>query len=823
MKEKKHFLLGKIEPRDITAEMRESYLDYAMSVIVSRALPDVRDGLKPVHRRILYSMHEMGLAHNARFRKSSAIIGDCLGKYHPHGDVAVYDAMVRLAQSFSLRYPLVDGQGNFGSIDGDAVAAHRYTEARMSRLAEEILKDIEKDTVNFQDNYDKTRTEPTVMPSTIPQLLLNGAVGIAVGMATNIPPHNLREILGAAIYLIDNSEASVDDLMNFVKGPDFPTGATIFDVSAIRDAYMTGRGSVVIRGTAEVVENKEDGSYDIIISEFPYQVNKAEFLIKVAQLVKDKKLEGIKDLRDESNKDGIRAVIECKKDAYPNKIINQLYKDTQLQTTLHINMLALVDGIQPRVLGLKQILEEYLKHRQVVVRRRTEFDLKEANRRLHILEGLKLAIDNIDAVIKLIRESDDKNNARENLIKKFKLSEIQANAILDMRLSQLAKLQRAEIENEIKEKKLLIQKLEKILSSIKNILAVIKDELVELKSKYGDDRKTKVNPNKVDTFSQEDLIPDEVGIVVITRDGYIKRLPPEIFKTQIRGGKGVIGMDVKDTDVVDQFFSTTAHCDLLFFTTRGRVFKLKAYEIPFASRTAKGQALVNFLQLGYNEKVSVALSVKGFAKDKSKYVVMVTSSGVIKKVAVDSFDNVRRSGLIALKLKQNDDLEWVKQSSGKDEIILVTSLGKCIRFKEGDVRAMGRNASGVRGIRLKPGDKVVGMDVISAQGEKEADCELLIVTSLGFGKRTSTLQYRGQKRGGSGVKTAKITNKIGKIIKGFIIGSGQGELEVIIISQKGQVIRLPYKSISKLSRATQGVRLMRMKEVQDSVASVALV
>ncbi len=820
--EKKHFLVGKIEPRDITDEMKESYLDYAMSVIVARALPDVRDGLKPVHRRILYSMHEMGLTHSAKFRKSAAIVGDCLGKYHPHGDVAVYDALVRLAQSFSLRYPLVDGQGNFGSIDGDSVAAQRYTEARMSNLAEELLKDIEKDTVNFQDNYDKTRKEPTVLPSTIPQLLLNGTVGIAVGMATNIPPHNFKEVLDAVIYLIENPEASVDDLMKFIKGPDFPTGATIFDKPAIREAYATGKGSIVIRGTAEIVEN-ESGLYDIIISEFPYQVNKAEFVIKVAQLIKDKKIEGIRDLRDESNKEGIRVVIECKKDAYTNKIINQLYRDTQLQTVLHMNMLALVDGIQPRVLSLKQVLEEYIKHRQVVIRRRSEFDLAETKRRLHILDGLKKAIDNIDAVIKVIKKSDDKNQARVNLINKFTLTEIQANAILDMRLSQLAKLQTVEIENELKEKNLLAKKLTDLLASPKKILNVIKDELTWLRSKYGDDRKTKVNPSKIDAFSSEDLIPDEAGIIVITRDGYIKRLPSTTFKTQLRGGKGVMGIDVKETDAVEQFFSTTAHCDLLFFTTRGRVFKLKAYEVPLASRTAKGSVLVNFLQLGYNEKVSAVLSIHGSAKGQYKHVVMVTKNGVIKKVNIDSFDNVRRSGLIVLKLKQNDDLEWVKQSTGKDEIVLITSLGQCIRFKESNIRVMGRNAGGVRGIRLKGLDVVIGMDIVYTQDPKQKDHELLIVTSLGFGKRTSLSQYRLQGRGGSGIKTAKITSKIGKIIKGVIISGSQEELEVVIISQKGQVIRLPYKSVSKLSRSTQGVRLIRIKDTQDNVASVAII
>ena len=629
----------------IVVEMQNSYLDYAMSVIVQRALPDVRDGLKPVHRRILYGMMELGLFHSRPYRKSARIVGDVLGKYHPHGDVSVYDAMVRMAQEWSLRYMLVQGQGNFGSIDGDSPAAMRYTEARMRGIAEELLADLKKDTVDFRPNYDGSQKEPVVFPAKIPNLIINGTVGIAVGMASSIPPHNLSEICDAVMYLIDHPDASGEELLKFVKGPDFPTGGVIYDKKEIQQAYLTGKGRVVTRGRAEIIETK-NGTYNILITEIPYQVNKATMLEKIADLVRSKTIEGVKDLRDESTQAGIRVVVELKKDAYANKVLNQLYKYTQLQDNFYVNMLALVDGLQPQVLTLKMILEEFLKHRNVVVVRRTRFDLKKAEDRAHILEGLMIALNKIDAVIKVIKESKDKDVARENLMKKFKLSEVQSIAILEMRLQNLANLERLKIETELQEKRKLIAELTALLKSPKKIFQVIKTELVEIKEKYGDKRKTEVVAHPVDKFSVEDLIPNEAAMVVITRDGYIKRLAPDTFKTQSRGGKGVMGLTTKEQDVVEHFFATTTHADMMFFTTTGRVFKLKAYDVPQASRTAKGQALVNFLQLGNGESVTSVLSVEDLSQNG--YLVMVTKNGVIKKVDVASFANVRRSGLIAI-------------------------------------------------------------------------------------------------------------------------------------------------------------------------------
>ncbi len=814
------FDIGKVENKNIVTEMQESYLDYAMSVIVARALPDVRDGLKPVHRRILYAMWQLGLKSNSKYRKSAMVVGEVLGKYHPHGDVAVYDSMVRMAQDFSLRYTLINGQGNFGSVDGDNAAAMRYTESKLQALAEELLFDLDKETVRFVDNYDSSTTEPSVLPAKIPNLLINGGMGIAVGMATNIPPHNLGETIDATLCLIDNPEATIEDLMCFIKGPDLPTGGIIFDKAEIQNTYTTGHGSIITRGVAEIVEEKN--GHQIIISEFPYQVNKSEVIINIANLVRDKQIEGIKDIRDESNKDGIRVVIELKRDSFPNKILNQLYKFTALQNTIHVNLLALVDGIQPKVLSLKSILEEYIKHRQTVVRARTQFELKEAQARVHILLGLKIALDNIDAIIKLIKSSADRNDARENLMKKYKLSEIQSNAILDMRFGQLAKLQRFEIENELKEKQLLIKHLQEILSSPKKLMGIIKAELNHIKEKYADERRTKIVPTKLTDFNQEDIIPDEPTVVVITKDGYIKRLSPDIFKAQTRGGKGVIGIETKAEDVVDQFLSATTHNDLLCFTTRGRVFKIKVYEVSLTSRTAKGQALVNFLNLQENEKVSVTLPLTKTHKSDAQYLVMITKRGVIKKVAIKFFENVRKSGLTAIKLKPDDCLEWVKPSSGKDQIMLVTTLGKSIRFKESNVREMGRVAGGVRGIRLAPKDEIVSMDIVSDAVKQKK--ELLVITTLGFGKRTDLNQYRIQARGGSGIKTAKITPKIGKIIKAFVVDSELSEsLDLIIISQNGQVIRLHYKEVNKLGRTTQGVRVMRFKQNDDLVASIALV
>ena len=813
--------LAKIKAREITDEMKESYLDYAMSVIVSRALPDVRDGLKPVHRRILYAMWDIGLKPSAKFRKSATVVGEVLGKYHPHGDTAVYDSMVRLAQDFSMRYPLVWGQGNFGSMDGDSAAAMRYTEAKLKPITEQMLTDLEKDTVNFIPNYDGSQKEPQVLPAKLPNLLLNGTLGIAVGMATSIPPHNLGELCDGITHLIDNPGASLDDLMKFIKGPDFPTGAHIFNHADIKQAYATGKGGIVMRGQAEIIEAKNN-DFKIIISSVPYQVNKAALIEKIADLVKNKKIEGIRDLRDESSKGEVRVVIDLKKDTYPKKILNQIYKHTSLQSSFHVNMLALIDGIQPRVLTLKMILEEYIKHQQVVIRRKTEFELNKAKDRAHILEGLILALKKIDAVIKTIKASKDRETAKINLMKKFKLTERQSIAILEMKLQQLANMESRKITDELAEKKKLITELQNLLKSPKKILTVIKKELIAIKEKFADGRKTKIFRNAVDQFSTEDLIPDEATIVVITRDGYIKRLPPETFKSQARGGKGVIGLATKEKDAVEELFTTSTHKDILFFTTRGRVFQLKAYEIPVASRIAKGQSIVNFLQLAPNEKISSVLSLAEL--EKYKFLVMATQAGTVKKVALEQFTNVRRSGIITIKLKGNDILRWVKPSAGKDEIMLATALGQSIRFKETDLRAMGRSAAGVHGIRVKKGDEVIGMGIINELNKKGF---VFALSKNGTGKLTSLKNYKIQGRGGSGVKTLKITQKTGNLASSFIIDPNNLPLEakgdLIIISAKGQVIRLPLKSVPTLGRDTQGVRLMRLKDTSNEVVNVTLV
>ncbi len=809
----------KIIDQPINREMEESYLNYAMSVIVMRALPDVRDGLKPVHRRILYAMWTIGLRASAKYRKSATVVGEVLGKYHPHGDTAVYDTLVRLAQDFSLRYPLVHGQGNFGSIDGDSAAAMRYTEAKLQKIAEEMLLDIDKNTVDFRPNYDGTHDEPTTLPAKLPNLLLNGTVGIAVGMATSIPPHNLSELCDATCHLIDHPDADVEDLMEYVKGPDFPTAGMVYDIQALKSAYSTGRGGVVMRGRATIEEN--DRGHVIIITELPYQVNKATLVEKIAFLVKEKKLEGIRDLRDESDRTGIRVVIELKRDAYPKKILNRLYKLTQLQETFHYNMVALIDGLQPRVLTLKMLLEEYIKHREIVVTRRTQFDLLKAEDRAHILEGLVMALEKIDAIIKTIKASKNKDEAKTNLIKKFHFSEKQTLAILEMKLHQLANLERVQVEEELKEKKKLIKELKAILSTKKTIQTVVKNEIIELKAKFGDERRTEVIAQPIGSFSQEDLIPKEAAIIMITRDGYIKRLTPDTFKQQNRGGKGIIGLTAKEEDIVDQLFSTNTHADVLFFTSRGRVFQLKAYEVPVASRTAKGQAVVNFLQLGPEEKVTSALSLADMKSSGSKYLVMVTSNGTIKKTKLDAFANVRRSGLIAITLKGKNALEWVKPSTGTDNIILVTSNGQSIRFPEQKIREMGRAAAGVRGIRLHPNDAVVGMDIVNQSATKNT--ELCIVMRNGYGKRSDLKAYKIQGRGGSGIKTAKITDKTGKIVLGFVVTEAQRESDLLIMSKQGQVIRLPLKSVPIIGRATQGVRLMRFKIANDQVASVARV
>ncbi|MDD5043858.1 MAG: DNA gyrase subunit A [Patescibacteria group bacterium] len=811
--------IGKVEQRPIIEEMQESYLDYAMSVIIARALPDVRDGLKPVHRRILYAMWDIGLKPSAKFRKSATIVGEVLGKYHPHGDTAVYDSMVRMAQDFSLRYPLVWGQGNFGSLDGDSAAAYRYTEAKLAPISEEMLLDIEKETVNFRPNFDGSHAEPAVMPSKLPNLLLNGTMGIAVGMATNIPPHNLTELGNGLIHLIDNPNCSTEDLMEHIKGPDFPTRGIIYDINAIKEAYATGRGSIVMRAKTEIVEAKS-GNYNIIVTEIPYQVNKSSLIEKIAALVQDKKIEGIKDLRDESSKGEVRIVIELKKDVFAKKILNRLFNLTQLQETFHVNMLALVDGIQPKVLTLKMVLEEYVKHRQEVVRRRVSFDLERAKERAHILEGLVLALKSIDKIIATIKKSRDKDDAKKNLVQQFRLSDRQAVAILEMKLQQLANLERIKVEQELKEKKKIIQELSEILKSPKRILGIIKDEIKALVAKFGDERRTEIVPHPVGEFRAEDLIPDESTIILITRDGYIKRLPPTTFKTQSRGGKGVIGLTTKEEDVVEQVLTTTTHKDLLFFTTRGRVFQLKAYDVPLTSRTAKGQAIVNFLQLASNEKVSAIISTAEISD--YKYLVMVTKGGLIKKADVKDFEKVRRSGLIAIKLKGDDLLEWVKPSGGNDEIILVTSNGQSIRFKESKVRPMGRAAAGVRGIRLKGKDMVVGMDVVVSSMVSKGMLELFVVMGKGYGKKTNLKFYKVQGRGGSGIKTAAITDKNGKIIFSEVVNS-KDERDILVISANGQVIRIPSKSVSSLGRATQGVRIMKFKEASDYVASVAFI
>lgn len=809
--------IGKTAPAPIVEEVQRSYLEYAMSVIVSRALPDVRDGMKPVHRRILYAMGSLGLRHNTKFRKSAHVVGEVMAKYHPHGDAAIYDSMVRMAQDFSMRHQLVDGQGNFGSMDGDSAAAMRYTEARLKALAEEILADIDKNTVNFIPTYDGSHKEPTVLPAKVPNLLLNGTMGIAVGMATSIPPHNLTELCEGVAAVIENPKISVEELNEIIKGPDFPTGGIIYGKKDILAAYATGKGGIVMRAKAEIQETKS-GQFQIIVTEVPYQVNKAEMIEKIANLVQEKKLEGIKDLRDESNKDGVRVVIELKKDSYPKKILNQLFKMTELQTTFHVNTLALIDGIQPRVLNLKNILEEFVKHRQEVIRRRTEFDLNKAEERAHILEGLKMALDKIDLIIKTIRASKDKDEAKVNLISKFKFTDRQATAILEMRLQQLANLERQKIEDELKEKLALIKELKSILASAAKVFSIIKKETEEIKEKYGEERRTQIVAHGVKEFTTEDLIPNEPTIVMVTTDGYIKRLPPDTFRQQSRGGKGVIGVTTKEEESVEQLHTTNTHDNVLFFTNRGRVFQLMAYDIPQASRTAKGQALVNFLQLAPNEKVTALLPLSNM--ESAKYLVMVTTKGLIKKTSLEDFSNVRRNGLIALKIKPEDNLEWVRPSTGSDEIMIATRRGQAIRFKEKDVREMGRTASGVRGVRLHGDDEVVSMDVVDP---KNKSLEFFSIGENGLGKRTPLSQYKVQGRGGSGIKTAAITDKTGKLIHARVVDAvDANEHDLVMMSAKGQTIRLPFKSIPVTGRATQGVRLMRFKEAGDHVASVTM-
>lgn len=812
------FELGKIINQEITEEVKDSYLAYAMSVIVSRALPDVRDGLKPVHRRILYAMHDLGLYSTAKFRKSAAVVGDVIAKYHPHGDVAVYDSMVRMAQDFSMRYMLIKGQGNFGSIDGDFAAAMRYTEAKLASISSELLADIEKNTVDFQDNYDGTRQEPKVLPTRIPQLLLNGTDGIAVGMATKIPPHNLTEVMNAVSFLVDNPKCGDEDLLQFMQGPDFPTGGIIYNQKDITHAYTNGRGPMVVRAKTEIVELKNN--FQIIITEIPFQVNKSSLIEKIAELVTEKKIEGIKDVRDESDREGLRIVIDTKSDAYPQKILNNLFKFTDLQKTYHLNLLALVDGLQPQVLTLKEVLDQFVGHRKQVIVRRTQFDLNKARDRAHILDGLKIALDRIDAVIKTIRSSETKEIAHKELVSKFKLTPIQATAILEMKLQTLAGLEIKKIEEELDEKIKLIKELESILKSEKKITDIIKKEAVEIKEKYGDERRTKVIKSAIGEFKEEDLVAAEEAVILLTKEGYVKRMSPDTWKTQSRGGKGVIGMTTKEEDVVEISLTCNTHDWLLFFTNKGKVYQSKGYEVPEGSRTAKGRAIVNFLNLGAGEKVSAILPLKEKSGDAEKYVLLSTKNGVIKKTPIEDFENVRRTGIIAIGLKDNDSLSWVKATGGNDDVMLVTKNGMAIRFSEKDVRPMGRGAAGVGGIRLKKGDEIAGTDIIQSSKLKVKSSKLLVIMENGYGKQTDVEEYKTQKRGGSGIKTANITTKTGVIIDARIL-SGEEE-DLIAISQKGQVIRTPLKTVSELGRATQGVRVMKL-ETGDGIASIACI
>lgn len=805
---------NKIISSDVSKEMKDSYLDYAMSVIVSRALPDVRDGLKPVHRRILYTMHEAGLGHSAKFKKSATIVGDALGKYHPHGDAALYDAMARMAQDFRLRYPLVDGQGNWGSIDGDAPAAYRYTEARMTALAEEVLKDIEKDTVDFRPNYDNRLKEPIVLPSVVPQLLINGTLGIAVGMATDIPPHNLSEVIDATIYYIDNSSASTENLMQFVKGPDFPTGGLIFNPKDIHHAYASGRGSIITRGEAEIVEAKK-GGFQIIIDSITYQTNKSELIIKMAELVHEKKLEGIKDIRDESDREGMRIVIDLKSGANPQKVLNYLYKHTDLEKAYHFNMIALVDGIQPQILRLKDLINYFIEHRKIVVERRARFDLNRALERAHILEGLKKALDHIDAVIKTIKASADKEIAHKKLKEKFNFSDKQATAILEMKLQTLAGLERQKIEDELKEKQKLIKELRTLLADPKKILKVIKDELIEIKNKYGDERRTKIVSRAAKIISTEDLIPEKEEVMVLTKGGYVKRTDPANYKAQKRGGMGVVDINTKEEDFVNIFITANTHDDLLFFSDKGKAYQIKMYDLPEGKRATKGKSIVNFIASSPEEKITSVLVYPKSVKDsEDKFLMIVTKQGIIKKVETESFKDVRRNGIAAIKLGKGDELKFAELVSKGDYIILASKKGQSITFKESDVRVMGRTAGGVRGMKLKSADEIVGAGVIKSKDKTQC---LMIISEKGFGKKTGIKNYRLQKRGGSGIKTAKVAKKTGELMTAKVINPEFQE--VIAISQKGQVIRTPLSGIPSLGRQTQGVRIMKLKE-GDSIASL---
>ncbi len=817
-KNSKVVTMDKILPIDVVTEMKESYLAYAMSVITQRALPDVRDGLKPVHRRILYAMHEMGLTSSARFRKSAAVVGDVLGKYHPHGDVAVYDSMVGMAQTFSYRYPFILGQGNFGSIDGDNAAAMRYTEAKMSKISGELLRDLEKETVDFRPNYDQTRKEPIVFPSSVPSLLLNGTLGIAVGMATNIPPHNLAEVLDATTHLIENEDATTEDLMQFIKGPDFPTGGIAYGYKDMLHAYSGGRGGVVCRGEAEILEQK-DGNFSIIITSIPFRVNKSNLIMAIAELVQEKKLEGIKGLRDESTKD-IRIVIDLKSSAHPEKVLNYIYKNTQLESNFNFNIVALVDGV-PQTLSLKSILEQFVLHRKEVVKRRSAYDLRRAEEREHILLGLKKALDKIDRVISVIRASKNSQIAKFNLMKEFKFSELQAIAILEMKLSKLAGLERQAVEDELAEKQKFIAEMKDLLASPKKILKTIAGELAEIRATYTDERRTRIVKGGVKEISDEDLIPEKETMLVLTAGGYVKCTDPSEYRAQKRGGVGVIDLETKEEDFVTMLVSGSTHSNLLFFTNLGKVYQMKMYDIPEARRATRGKSIMNFLSLGTEEKVNSILAMPKDIDKSPTSLMLVTKNGTAKKMSSESFKDVRRSGIIAIRLDKDDQLISALVTAKNDEVMIATAEGQSIRFKESDIREMGRTAGGVRGIKLGKDDEVIGVDVIKNNQQKAGGgAAFLTMSANGFGKKTDLKEYKVQKRGGSGIKTAKVTPKTGKLIVAKVLNGEEQEL--IAMSKKGQVIRTALNDISSLGRQTQGVTIMRLRG-GDGIASLACI
>lgn len=808
-------ITDRILDRSITTEMRESFLDYAMSVITDRALPDVRDGLKPVNRRILYTLHELGLSAGAKTRKSAKIIGDVTGNYHPHGTAAAYEALVKLAQPFTMRYPLVIGQGNFGSIDGDPPAADRYTEAKMSRIAAEMLRDIDRETVDFRPNYEATRMEPVVLPTAVPNLLLNGTLGIAVGMATNIPPHNLREVVDATVHLLENEEATTEDLLGFIKGPDFPTGGLVFGETDMRHAYMTGKGGIVTRGEAEITETKA-GQHQIIISSVPYRVNKATLIETIANHVREKKLEGIKELRDESTSD-VRVVIEIKSSANPQAVLNYLYKHTQLEESFHYNLVALVHGV-PQTLALKSFLQEFITHREIVVRRRTEYDLRKAEEREHILLGLKKALDHIDRIITLIRKAKDVPTAHAELMKEFKFSDKQTTAILEMRLQKLAGLERKKIEEELGEVQTLIASLKEILSSIKKIRIVIKKELLDIKEKYGDERRSRIIKGQAKQLKPEDLVPDEETVLVLTSGGYVKRTNPDEYRKQKRGGVGVVDLDTKEEDFVTHFVTTTTHSDILFFTNRGKAYQIKMYELPEGKRATRGKSVMNYIALENGERITSVLPMPKDLKKSHSSLLMVTKDGTGKKSAAEEFFDVRRSGIIAIKLAAGDELIGARLVDEGDTVMVVTSGGQSIRFAEDDIRQMGRSAAGVRAMNVDDKDHVISVDIVPKALEKTSS--LLVVGQNGYGKRTEIPEYKVQGRGGSGIKTAEVTTKTGKLIHAAVITDPESEL--VTISKKSQVIRLDIKEIPELSRQTQGVRIMKLRDGDTLASAVVL-